>query len=162
MLVRLLTQFVLADLATICFAVILNVPPRAYFTGGLIGGASWLLYYWMYDVLHVGLALANLLAAIMITLLSLLAARHERRPMILYNVPALVTFVPGGQAYKVVRYFVSGEYGLALEFFSQVVVIIGAIVLGFGLGDLINAAIYDHRWRGVGPLGRRLFKKGEK
>lgn len=161
MLVRFIFQFVLAYIATLCFAVILNVPLRAYHAGGLIGATSWVLYYWMYFYLHVGLALANLLAAIVIMVLSMLAARHKKQPMILYNVPALVTFVPGGQAYKVIRYFVSGDYASSLSYLYQVVVIIGAIVLGFGLGDLINAAFFGHRWRGPAPFSQRIFRKGK-
>lgn len=82
----------------------------------------------------------------------MMAAKVQHQPMILYNVPALVPFVPGGQAYKVVRYFVLGDYGLSLSYLYQVVVIAGAITLGFGLGDLINTALYGRHRKRPGPL----------
>ena len=75
-----------------------------------------MIYVVMYFHLHVGLALSNLSAAILIGILAMMAAKVQHQPMILYNVPALVPFVPGGQAYKVVRYFVLGDYGLSLSY----------------------------------------------
>ncbi|MDO4855139.1 MAG: threonine/serine exporter family protein [Limosilactobacillus gorillae] len=147
MIERLLIHFGFAFVATICFAILLNVPRHAFLAGGLIGGTTWDLYVVIYYHLHVGLALSNLVAAILIGILSMVAAKLQRQPMILYNVPALVPFVPGGQAYKVVRYFVLGNYGVSLGYLYQVIVIAGAITLGFGLGDLINTAIYGrHHW----------------
>ena len=128
MIERLLLHFVFAFVATVCFAILLNVPRRAYLAGGVIGGATWVIYVVMYFHLH--------------------------QPMILYNVPALVPFVPGGQAYKVVRYFVLGDYGLSLSYLYQVVVIAGAITLGFGLGDLINTALYGRHRKEARPFSQ--------
>lgn len=76
----------------------------------------------------------------------MMAARHLKMPMIVFNVPALVPFVPGGQAYKMVRNFAIGNYHLVTVYFYQVIVIVGAITLGFGLGELIIRAFnYLHR-----------------
>ena len=73
--VRLIFEFVLADLSTICFGILLNIPRRAYHCAGAIGGASWAFYWAVYYQLHLGLALSNLLAAIMIGVLSMAVAR---------------------------------------------------------------------------------------
>lgn len=154
MIIHLSYQFLLAYLATICFAIILNVPKEAYNVGGLIGGVTWCFYVIMYFYLHVGLALSNLVASIFIAFLSMVAARNEKQPMILYNVPALVTFVPGCQAYKAVRYFVVSDYVTSLSYLYQVIIIAGTITLGFGLGDLLNVVIFgrSHRWYGSHSL----------
>ncbi|MFR0608901.1 threonine/serine exporter family protein [Limosilactobacillus mucosae] len=147
-LARLIFEFVLADLSTICFGILLNIPRRAYHSAGAIGGASWVFYWAVYYQLHLGLALSNLLAAIMIGVLSMAAARWQKMPMIIFNVPALVPLVPGGQAYKMVRSFVLGSNGAALVYLYQVLVIAGAITLGFGLGDLINRLLFsEHHLR---------------
>ena len=56
-------------------------------------------------------------------------------------------FVPGGQAYKMVRNFAIGNYHLVNVYFYQVVVIVGAITLGFGLGELLNRVLnYLHKY----------------
>jgi uncharacterized membrane protein YjjB (DUF3815 family) len=146
--VRLIFEFVLADLSTICFGILLNIPRRAYHYAGAIGGASWAFYWAVYYQLHLGLALSNLLAAIMIGVLSMAAARWQKMPMIIFNVPALVPLVPGGQACKMVRSFVLGSNGAALVYLYQILVIAGAITLGFGLGDLINRLLFsEHHLR---------------
>ena len=57
MIERLLLHFVFAFVATTCFAILLNVPRRAYLAGGVIGGATWVIYVVMYFHLHFVLAL---------------------------------------------------------------------------------------------------------
>lgn len=149
MILHLILEFILADVATICFGILMNIPRRAYLPGGIIGGIVWILYILMYYHLHLGLAMSNLIAAVAISILSLMAARRMRMPMIIFNVPALVSFVPGGQAYQVVRNFVLGHNDIAFSYLYQVIVIAGAITLGFGLGDVINAALHyrPKRWK---------------
>ena len=53
-----------------------------------------------------------------------------------------------------VRYFVLGDYGLSLSYLYQVVVIAGAITLGFGLGDLINTALYGRHRKEAQPFSQ--------
>ncbi|MBB1085964.1 threonine/serine exporter family protein [Limosilactobacillus fastidiosus] len=142
---NLFLQFILSYASTVCFGILLHIPARAYNMAGIIGGGVWEIYWLIYYHHHVGLAISNLLAAILISLFSMAAARHLKMPMIVFNVPALVTFVPGGQAYKMVRNFALGNYPLAMFYLYQVVVIVGAITLGFGLGELIIRAVkYIH------------------
>lgn len=138
---NLLLQFILSYVSTVCFGVLLHIPVRAYNASGIIGGGVWVIYWIMYYHQQVGLAISNLFAAILISLLSMIAARHLKMPMIVFNVPALVPFVPGGQAYKMVRNFAIGNYHLVTLYLYQVIVIVGAITLGFGLGELIIRAI---------------------
>ncbi|GGI63467.1 threonine/serine exporter family protein [Limosilactobacillus caviae] len=135
---NLLLQFLLCYVSTVCFGILLNIPRKAYNTAGIIGGGVWVVYWVMYYCSGVGLAFSNLVAAILISVCSQIAARRKRMPIIVFNVPALVPFVPGGQAYKVVRNFAIGNYHLVTVYFYQVVVIVGAITLGFGIGELLN------------------------
>lgn len=137
---NLFLQFILSYVSTVCFGILLHIPVRAYNMAGIIGGGVWVIY-WLIYYHHVGLAISNLFAAILISLFSMVAARHLKMPMIVFNVPALVTFVPGGQAYKMVRNFALGNYPLAMFYLYQVIVIAGAITLGFGLGELLIRAV---------------------
>lgn len=142
-------QFLLAGIASICFGVLRGTPWSAAVPIAFIGALDWIFYVVIYYKLHLGLAVCNLLAAVGISVASFWAARHYRLPMIVFNLPTLVALVPGGQAYKAVRYFVLGNYDLTLLYLYQVVVICGAITLGFGLGDVVNRLVfYRHikRW----------------
>ena len=138
---NLLLQFILCYISTVCFGILLYIPKRAYNIAGIIGGSVWVIYWIMYYHSGVGLAFSNLVAAILISILSQYAARRKRMPIIVFNVPALVPFVPGGQAYKMVRNFAIGNYHLVTVYFYQVVVIVGAITLGFGIGELLNRVL---------------------
>lgn len=145
MLGKAVLQAVFAYIATVCFGVLLNIPARAYHVAGMIGGLFWLVYWEIYYHLHWGLAVSNMIAAILIGIFSMMAARHQKMPTIIYTVPSLVTFVPGGQAYKMVRNFVVGNNDQSLIFLYQVMVISGAITLGLGIGEMINRLLYGPR-----------------
>lgn len=140
-------QFFLSYISTVCFGILLHIPSRAYNVAGVIGGGSWVIYWVMYYQDGVGLAFSNLFAAVLIALCSRWAAQHKKMPAIVFEVSALVPFVPGGQAYKMVRNFAIGNYYLVTVYFYQVVVIVGAITLGFGLGELLNRIIHYRRWK---------------
>lgn len=46
-----------------------------------------------------------------------------------------------------VRNFAIGNYHLVTVYFYQVVVIVGAITLGFGLGELLNRIVHYRHWK---------------
>ena len=83
----LLLQFFLCYVSTVCFGILLNIPKRAYNTAGMIGGGVWVIYWIMYYCSGIGLAFSNLVAAILISVLSQAAARRKRMPIIVFNVP---------------------------------------------------------------------------
>lgn len=137
-------EMLMAYIATICFGVIMNIPHQAFNSAGLIGGISW-GFYWVISHLGVGIAFGNLLAAMLISILSMYAARYKRMPVIIFNIPSLVSFVPGGQAYQTIRNFAIGHTATAWGFLMQVVVIAGALAMGFALGELYHQ-IGLHHW----------------
>ncbi|WP_137597249.1 threonine/serine exporter family protein [Paucilactobacillus kaifaensis] len=136
-----LFELVMAYVATICFGIILNIPTKAFNVAGLIGAFSW-GFYWVISQLGVGIAFGNLAAAFVISVLSMYAAQYKKMPMVIFNIPSLVSFVPGGQAYQMIRNFAIGQSQTAWSFFVQVVVIAGSIAMGFILGEL-----YHQIWR---------------
>ncbi len=90
---------------------------------------------------HTGMVLANLVAAVVIGICSVIAARIKQKPMILFNVPSLVPLVPGGQAYRAVYYFAFKNDELALRFLVEAGMIAGALAMGFFLAELL-AQVY--------------------
>ncbi|MCR1901358.1 threonine/serine exporter family protein [Ligilactobacillus apodemi] len=128
-------QLIFSYLATVGFAVTLNIPRSALNLCGLIGALGWLVYKSLYLV-HTGIVLANLVAALVIGLSSVIAARLKKKPMILFNVPSLVPLVPGGQAYRAIYYFAFKNDNLALRYLVEAGMIAGAISMGFFLAEL--------------------------
>ncbi|HIW71536.1 MAG TPA: threonine/serine exporter family protein [Candidatus Levilactobacillus faecigallinarum] len=131
--------------ATIAFGILLNIPRKALNMGGWIGVLGYLIY--RFTVLWGGgYVIGNLLGAVVIGVASLQAARWKKMPMILFNIPALVPLVPGGQAYQMVKNFALGQNSQAMVFLLQVVMISGAIAFGFLLSELVNR-LRQRVWR---------------
>lgn len=135
-----LLQICFSYLATVGFAVTLNIPRSALNVCGLIGVLGWMTYKFLY-LGHTGMILANLGAALVIGVGSVIAARLKHKPMILFNVPSLVPLVPGGQAYRAVYYFAFKNDELALRFLVEAGMIAGALAMGFFLSELL-AQVY--------------------
>lgn len=131
--------------ATIAFGILINIPRRALNVGGWIGVLGYVLY--RFTVLWGGgYVIGNLLGAVAIGVASLQAAKIKRMPMILFNIPAIVPLVPGGQAYQMIKNFALGQNATAFVFLLQVVMISGAIAFGFLLSELVNR-IQRRFWR---------------
>ncbi|GEL14775.1 threonine/serine exporter family protein [Pediococcus cellicola] len=126
-----------AFIATVGFGIIINIPHRALVVAGLIGTVAWLVY-WLFFNLQLGLALSNLTASVAIGLLSDVAARRMKMPMLIFNIPSLVPLVPGGQAYQMVRNIALGDAAQGMRFLTEVIEITGSIAIGFLLAELLN------------------------
>lgn len=141
-------QLILAYLAVLGFGLIINIPHQALNVAGWIGTITWAAYL-IVQAFDGGVVLGSLIGSIGIGVLSSIAARDKKMPAIIFNIPSLVSFVPGSQAYQMVRNFALGQYRQAVSFMLQVIMITGAIALGFLLAELLNRLIAFGRlqWR---------------
>lgn len=128
-------------MATVGFGVILNIPRRGLNACGIVGVIGWLVYIFIKDFFSSSM-LANLLAAFSIGMGAMFCARFKKMPMILFNIPSLVPLVPGGQAYRAVRYFALGKNDLALRYLVQVGMIAGSIAVGFFLAEFVSQVYF--------------------
>ena len=124
-------------LSTVTFGILTNVPRRALISCGLTGAAGWMVFY-LSQPLGAGIGLANFLGAITIGLISIFFSRKKRMPMIIFNIPSLVPLVPGGPAYKTIRYFVLGDTLSGTQNAWLVIVTAGAIAGGFMVVGLLE------------------------
>ncbi|VDG25115.1 threonine/serine exporter family protein [Lactiplantibacillus mudanjiangensis] len=139
-MLTMLGQLALAYVAVLGFGLIINIPRRALNVAGWIGTLTWGCYL-IVQSFDGGVVLGSLIGSIGIGVLGNLAAHYKKMPSIIFNIPSLVSFVPGSQAYQMVRNFAVGRYLTAVGFMLQVVMITGAIALGFLLAELINRLI---------------------
>lgn len=141
-------QLVLAYIAVLGFGLIINIPHQALNVAGWIGTLTWGSYL-IVQAFDGGVVLGSLIGSVGIGVLSSLAARYKKMPASIFNIPSLVSFVPGSQAYQMVRNFALGNYREAVAFTLQVIMITGAIALGFLLAELLNRliAFCIRQWR---------------
>ncbi|USS85673.1 threonine/serine exporter family protein [Fructilactobacillus myrtifloralis] len=127
--------------ATLGFALLINVSPKALNLGGVVAVAGYLVYlaYFTYIGGYVG---ANVVGAFSIGIFGMIAARYKKMPVIVFNTPALVPLVPGGQAYQVMKYVALNQPHMAFFYLTQVVMIAGSIAMGFLLAELFIQLFY--------------------
>lgn len=122
--------------ATLGFTILINVSPKYLNIGALVGVAAYLVYL-AYDTYVGGYIGGNVLGAFTIGILGMFVARWKKAPVIIFNIPALVPLVPGGQAYQVMKNIAMNKPKVAFAFLMQVLMIAGSLAMGFLLAELV-------------------------
>ncbi|MGQ5708373.1 threonine/serine exporter family protein [Lactobacillus sp. PSON] len=128
-------------IASVGFALTINVPHRALNLSGISGIVGWMVYWFMARA-GMGRMLSNLMGAFVIGILGLMFARMKKCPVTVFNIPALVPLVPGVPAYQAVRALVNGETMEAETAILRVGIVTCAIALGILLSSMIIEMFY--------------------
>lgn len=128
-------------IASIGFALTINVPHRALNLAGISGTVGWMMYWFCFRF-GMGRMLSNLLGAFIIGILGLIFARIKKCPVTVFNIPALVPLVPGVPAYQAVRALVDGETFDAETAILKVAIVTCAIALGILLSTMFIEMFY--------------------
>nr|WP_259276407.1 threonine/serine exporter family protein [Lactococcus laudensis] len=142
----------MAYISVFAFGIMLNIPRRTLNRAGIVGASAWLIYELVFVLTqnlldkNWRIVLGTMLASAMIGVMSLSMSRAQKVPVLIYNIPGIFPLVPGAQAYQVVRNLVVGNREVAGQNFELLVIIAGAIVIGFWIAEIIN------RLRAIKPL----------
>lgn len=128
-------------IASVGFALTINVPHRALNLSGISGAAGWMAYWFCFN-LGMGRMVSNLIGAFLIGILGRFFARIKKCPVTVFNIPALVPLVPGMPAYQAVRALAFGKYTEGQELILRVAIVTAAIGLGFLLATMCIEAFY--------------------
>ncbi|WP_127345767.1 threonine/serine exporter family protein [Lactobacillus amylolyticus] len=128
-------------IASVGFALTINVPHRALNLSGISGVVGWMVY-WFSNRVGMGRMLSNLAGAFIIGILGLFFARVKKCPVTVFNIPALVPLVPGVPAYQAVRSLVDGQTFKAETAILRVAIVTCAIALGILLSTMITEMFY--------------------
>lgn len=96
-----IAQLVTSFIASAGFAILFNAPKRTLVQCGTIGMLGWILYYLLHES-EMDAVGATLAAALLVGVLSQLAARFYKIPIIIFNVAGIIPLVPGGLAYNAI------------------------------------------------------------
>lgn len=133
-------------IATVGFAITINVPHRIINWAGITGTLGWMVY-WLADLAGMGRMLSNMLGAFTVGMIGMLMARWQKCPITLFSVPGFVPLVPGLPSYQAVRYMLNGQYLQARASLMRVGIVTASIALGFLLSTLFQEAMtkYLHK-----------------
>lgn len=88
-----------AGFAALGFAILFNVPQRTLLIIWIMGALGGLTKFFLLG-LNVNIALASLIGASLIGILSVYAAHNKQAPPLIFSIPAVIPMVPGVFAYR--------------------------------------------------------------
>ncbi len=130
-----LINVLFSGIASVAFAIMINVPHRTLWICGLSGIIGWMVYWFLYQA-HFGMTLSNLLGTLFVGLFGNVFARVKKCPVTVFNIPGIVPLVPGVPAYEAIRAMVSGQLNTAIGLLLRVAIVTGAITIGFMFAQL--------------------------
>lgn len=125
-----------AALATVSFAVLLNVRRRDLLVAMIGGGLGWTAYSGI-DYLTHSTVMATVVAAMSIGIYSEIAGRVLRRPANIYTICAIIPLVPGGGMYYTMLYAIQRNIHSASVTGLNTIITAGAIAAGLLLSSLL-------------------------
>lgn len=131
-MIRLLMGFI----ATVCFAIVYNVPKRALLPAGLVGtGALGILMGATY--FHMSSVAGAFFAALFVSVFSEILARIQKLPGTVFTVSGVLTLVPGMSSLNAMRSFVVGDYMQGISYATETFLIAGAVAAGLVLAGAL-------------------------
>lgn len=156
---EIIINVIFSYVASVGFALTINVPHRDLHLSGVSGTVGWMAYWTCFN-LGLGRMISNLIGAFLIGILGLCFARIKKSPVTVFNIPALVPLVPGVPAYQAVRALVVGDYSQGENLLLRVAIVTGAIALGFMLSTMCTEVFYKFKYRHF--KSARLYIKHKK
>lgn len=140
----------LSVVATVCFAVLYQIPRRGIIPVGVLGGVAWFCYA---TGVHYGLnpVAASFLSSLIVSLCSEAFARRLKMPVTVFSVPAIVVLVPGINAFMAMKSFVAGHFLNGMAQGMQTALLAGALASGL----VIAGVLYRALGKGRGYAERR-------
>lgn len=137
-----------AAIAASGFAVISNPPKRAVAIAALLGAIGHACRFYLLHYAPLNLTVSSLIAAFVIGMLSMVAARLIHCPAEVFSFPALLPMIPGMYAYKAVlaliRFMTSDDEVLLQQLIVEIfrcslttLFIMSALVIGVSLSMFI-------------------------
>ncbi|MBF8970289.1 MULTISPECIES: threonine/serine exporter family protein [unclassified Streptococcus] len=126
--------FVLSFCGSLGYGMMVNAPRQTLLSSAVTGGLSWIAYLLVLEVTG-GIWLANLVASLMIGLLSNHFAKRIGTPVNILSIPCMISLVPGGTIATSMRYFAQGEVLQGQSFFVRTLLICFSLALGFVLAE---------------------------
>lgn len=142
-----ITNCVMPFAATVAYVILFNVPKKYYFSCGITGMVSWIVYITASE--RVSVAVASFLAALVAVFLSRVLTVRMKCPITIFLLAGIIPLVPGAGIYYTAYYLVTNQTALAGMKGLEAVKIAFGIVLGIAFVVSIPREVFQrHYWRG--------------
>lgn len=153
---QIIIQFLISFIATACFGVIFNVPPKTIPACGFVGAIGWVIYYLLIEF---GLddVRSSFIGAFAVSLFANFSSRKFKMPMIIFSVCGIIPLVPGGIAYNTMRNVIELDYNAGLQNGVHAFIISGALAMGIVFTEVLLQIV--SRFFKNGKTSIQLFVK---
>lgn len=124
-----ITQVIVAFVATIAFSVLFNVPKNQYIFCGVTGALGWLCYLIIFDI-YPSVVLSSFVASCTLTFASRIFSVCRKTPVTIFLICGIFPLVPGAGIYYTAYNIIMGDNALALSKGIETAKIAVAIALG--------------------------------
>lgn len=139
-------HFLVAAVATICFAVLFSAPAKDLLFCGFSGGLGWIVYF-ILTHLGVGVVASSLVATFCLTIFSRIFAIRRKKPVTLYLLTGIFPLVPGAGIYYTAYYFFTANEEMlsskGSEALEVALAIVFGIIFGFGIPQKVFAKLFS-------------------
>ncbi len=126
-----LLHFVVSFVATVCFAMLFNVPRRQYVFCGFTGAVGWMCYRIL--ITAVSVPAASLAATMALAALSRVFAVKRKAPITVFLLSGIFPLVPGAGIYNTAYAFFMDDNAMAVYHGVETLKCAVAIALGIAL-----------------------------
>lgn len=105
---EMLFQAICSFFSTITFVILFNVEPKHLIPCGIVGAATWFVYYFVIKYVP-GIALSNFFAAVTASVISFRMARKLRAPVTIFFTGGIFCMVPGAGIYQTMYYLIGRD-----------------------------------------------------
>ena len=128
-MMHLFSQFMLAFVATLCFAIIFRVPVRHIPACVIVGGLGWVTYL-ITDYNMDSPVMGCFFGACMVGLCSAEASRIFKEAMTIFVIPGILCLVPGAKIFYTMEALLRSDITEMAEVGIQTLMMAGAIAMG--------------------------------
>jgi uncharacterized membrane protein YjjB (DUF3815 family) len=133
MYVEYITQFIVAMIATLGFAIVFSAPKAELVFCGISGAIGW-IFYSIFANSFSAPTLGNVVGALLLTVFSRSLAAKRKNPVTVYLISGIFPLVPGAGIYYTSYYLIMNDMAHFSEYGLSTLKTAGAIVMGIILG----------------------------
>lgn len=133
MWINYITEFIVAMVATIGFAIVFSAPKKELFFCGVSGAIGW-IFYSIFNTMLLAPTLGNVVGSAVLTVFSRALAAKRKNPVTIYLITGIFPLVPGAGIYYTSYYLIMNDMSNFSNYGLMTIKTAGAIVMGIILG----------------------------
>ena len=138
-----IVEAILSFIIAVSFAIIFNAPRKKLIACGIVGMSGWMIFSVLSRITS-DTVQASFAGAFVVAIAAHILSKRFKMPMIIFSVPGIILFVPGGLAYNAMRNIVENDYLTAISFASKAFMTSGAIAMGLVFAEVLMQLIFRY------------------